>query len=152
MPGLLAKLVHRSLLTVTHEDGGQARFAQLAPVRAHAFRSLRSADEVELAENLRDDWCLALALSRPRLGRVEEADWYAELDDNLATVRATLQRRLVVRPDAVGAAINSATHHQARRVGKPWPRNPLTSELLDRCRVTLSTEQFEHAWAIGPTL
>ena len=38
------------------------------------------------------------------------------------------------------------------RVGKPWPRNPLTSELLDRCRVTLSTEQFEHAWAIGPTL
>ena len=48
--------------------------------------------------------------------------------------------------------IFSATHHQARRVGKPWPRNPLTSELFDRCRVALSTEQFEHAWAIGPTI
>ena len=107
MPGLLAKLVHRSLLSVTHEDGGQARFAQLAPVRAHAYRSLRAADEVELAEDLRDDWCLALAQSRPRLGRVEEAAWYAEIDANLPTVRATLQRRLVVRPDAVGTAINS---------------------------------------------
>ena len=378
VPGLLAKLVHRSLLSVTHEDGGRARFAQLAPVRAHAYRSLRAAGEVELAEDLRDDWCLALAQSRPRLGRIEEAAWYAEIDDNLPTVRATLQRRLVARPDAVGTAINSqlngfwfyrdqieegirwaepaqavtgtgdldhvlnqfslgllllqqfrgdrgreiideglatlatldlsptarseterlhlgelllavstgfsgdrdavkmhqlidvfetieglgdrpdlavgvdalrcladtvgdpagtdlqrvqdifdralslgnlwagwfsaasgatlglvrqdpalgmvwssrvvtlqarlgaktalpqvetlgdflaldgrsveavrifsATHHQARRVGKPWPRNPLTSELLDRCRVALSTEQFERAWAVGPTL
>jgi predicted ATPase/DNA-binding SARP family transcriptional activator len=378
VPGLLAKLVHRSMLSVSHEDGGQARFSQLAPVRGHAYRSLRAAGEVELAEDLRDDWCLALAQSRPRLGRIEEAAWYAEIDANLPIVRATLQRRLVVRPDAVGTAINSqlngfwfyrdqieegirwaepalavtgagdldlvlnqlslgllllqqfrgdrgrevidealaalatldldpttrtlserlhlgelllavstgfsgdrdavkmhqlidvfetieglgdrpdlavgvealrcladtvsdpagtdlvrvqdifdraltlgnlwagwfsaasgatlgllrqdpalgmvwssrvvtlqarlgaktalpqvetlgdflaldrrwveavrifsATHHQARRVGKPWPRNPLTSELLDRCRVTLSTEQFERAWAIGPTL
>ena len=107
VPGLLAKLVHRSLLSVTHEDGGRARFAQLAPVRAHAYRALRTFDEVELAEDLRDDWCLALAQSRPRLGRVEEADWYADIDANLPTVRATLQRRLVVRPDGVGTAINS---------------------------------------------
>jgi hypothetical protein len=48
--------------------------------------------------------------------------------------------------------IFSATHHQARRVGKPWPRNPLTSVLLDRCRAALSSEQFDHAWAVGPTL
>jgi hypothetical protein len=48
--------------------------------------------------------------------------------------------------------IFSATHHQARRVGKLWPRNPLTSVLLDRCRAALSSEQFDHAWAVGPTL
>ncbi len=107
VPGLLAKLVHRSLLTVTHEDGGYAQFAQLAPVRAHAYRSLRSATETALAEDLRDAWSLQLARSRPRLGRSEEADWYAEIDANLPTVRATLQRRLVVGPDVVGSEISA---------------------------------------------
>ncbi len=107
VPGLLARLVHRSLLMVTHEDGGKARFAQLAPVRGHAFRSLRSAEEVDLAEDLRDSWVLALARSRPWLGRVGEAAWYAEIETDLPTVRATLQRRLVTHPDDIGTAISA---------------------------------------------
>ncbi len=31
--------------------------------------------------------------------------------------------------------IFAATHHRARRVGQPWPRNPITLELLERSRV-----------------
>ena len=38
------------------------------------------------------------------------------------------------------------------RVGIAWPRNPLTADLLDRCRVALSPEEFDRAWAVGPTL
>ncbi|HEU5485090.1 MAG TPA: BTAD domain-containing putative transcriptional regulator, partial [Microlunatus sp.] len=98
---LLARLVHRSLLTVTHSNG-VARFAQLSPVRAHAAQALRVADEIVLAERLRDEWSHALVLRRPTAGRPEEADWYDALALDLPTLRATLHRRLVVRPDRLG--------------------------------------------------
>ena len=101
---LLANLVHRSLLAVSHADGS-ARFTQLAPVRAHANHALRSAAEVDLAEQLRDAWVHALVTSRPPAGRPEEADWYDAVDLELPTVRATLHRNLVVSPDALGPEV-----------------------------------------------
>lgn len=48
--------------------------------------------------------------------------------------------------------IFSATHHQARRVGHPWPRNPITTELMRQCQAALSSADFNSAWALGPTL
>ena len=48
--------------------------------------------------------------------------------------------------------IFSATHHQARRVGHPWPRNPITTELMSQCQAGLSSSDFNSAWAVGPAL
>lgn len=48
--------------------------------------------------------------------------------------------------------IFAATHHQSRRVGRTWPRNPVTHEMMERCRAGLSIAAFRDAWAIGPTL
>jgi predicted ATPase/DNA-binding SARP family transcriptional activator len=101
---LLARLVHRSLLTVTHHDG-VARFAQLSPVRAHAAQALRGVAEVELAERLRDEWTRALIVRRPSAGRPEEADWYDAVALDLPTLRATLHRRLVTQPDRLGLEV-----------------------------------------------
>ncbi len=102
--GLLARLVHRSMLNVSH-SGDTTRFTQLAPIRGHAAHALQRYHEVELAERFRDDWVSNLAAARPRLGRPEEADWYAALLRELPTIRATLNRRLLDRPDLLGCRI-----------------------------------------------
>jgi predicted ATPase/DNA-binding SARP family transcriptional activator len=101
---VLARLVHRSLLSASHSSGG-TRFAQLAPVRAHAVHCLGAAGELDLAADLRDEWIRDLVRSRPPAGRLEEAAWYAALDDELPTLRATLTRNLVHRPRPLGASV-----------------------------------------------
>lgn len=103
--GVLARLVHRSILAVTPSADLGARFHQLTPIRAHSARLLALGDETDHAEDLRDRWSHDLAVARPRAGRPDERQWYRQVEANLATIRATLQRRLVTRPDALGAAV-----------------------------------------------
>ncbi|GAA3629968.1 BTAD domain-containing putative transcriptional regulator [Microlunatus ginsengisoli] len=105
VPGLLARLVHRSLLTAGPTSGAGTRFQQLAPIRAHAAQLLARTGETALAEQQRDEWTRDLVGSRPRGGRPEERDWYRAVAADLPTVRATLQHRLITRPDELGAAI-----------------------------------------------
>lgn len=101
---VLARLVHRSLLSASR-DGGRTRFTQLTPVRAHAAQLLTAADEVDAAADLRDDWIRELVLARPPGGRPEEGAWYVALDRELPTLRATLTRNLVQRPRRLGAEL-----------------------------------------------
>ena len=100
---------------------------------------------------------LALAQRDPRLGR----RWSRRVIDAQAQLGAvgvthqveTFGDVLALDGHLVEATrIFSATRHAAWRVGLAWPRNPETSDLLDRCRDELSVEEFDRAWAIGPTL
>ncbi|MET1006023.1 MAG: BTAD domain-containing putative transcriptional regulator [Propionibacteriaceae bacterium] len=102
VPGLLARLVHRSLLTVSQSAGQGAQFTQLSTVRAHAAAALADSGQSEVAERRRDEWTQSLIRRRPRAGRLAEATWYATVNANLPTVRATLQRRVVAEPDRLG--------------------------------------------------
>lgn len=103
---VLARLVHRSLLSASHA-GGRTRFAQLTPVRAHAAQALGSAGELDLAADLRDGWIRDLVLARPPAGRPEEAAFYTALDDELPTLRATLNRNLLPWPQRLGSELTS---------------------------------------------
>lgn len=106
LPGQLARLVHRSLLTSSRSDEG-TRFVLLAPIRSHAFQILRSHDEVERADRLRDAWITDLVTSRPGTGNADEARWHARVLVELPSLRATLDRRLVHAPDAVGVELSN---------------------------------------------
>ena len=173
VPGLLARLVHRSLLTPAPVAGASARFQQLAPIRAHAGQQLRRAGETELAEQLRDLWTCRLVSRRPRAGRPEERDWYQAVDDDLATVRATLQRRLVTEADELGAEIAPQLfgfwyYRELFDEGRRWAEaatsidSPPAARVRNQCtlsaflllqgRSDLAREGFERALAIIPQL
>jgi predicted ATPase len=109
----LARLVHRSLLVPLGPTGPgrPSRFAQLATVRGHAAHTASASADGLLVR--RDRWVARLVAGRPRLGRPEEAGWFAALDDDLAGLRATLHRTLVDRPCPAGVAV-------ASRLGMYW--------------------------------
>ena len=77
-------------------------FRQLATVRSHARYALDAAAETASQLDRRDRWTAALIAARPPLGTVAEVDWYRRIDDDYATVRATLARRLIDEPCADG--------------------------------------------------
>jgi predicted ATPase len=133
VPGLLARLVHRSLLTVSHAAGDQARFHQLAPIRAHAARILARAEETDTGERLRDEWTRDLVRHRPRAGRPTERDWYRSVTDNLSTIRATLQRRLSINAAALAG--------RDPDIGLPWSRRLL--DLQEQLAGHTSPHQLE---------
>jgi hypothetical protein len=105
--------VHRSLVVPLGpgRGGGPSRFAQLATVRGHAAHAAGD-DSAALADR-RDGYALELAHRQPRLGGADEPAWFGALDDDLAAVRAALQRSLVERPSALGVGI-------AARLGLYW--------------------------------
>ncbi len=104
---LLAQLVHRSLLASegSSRRGRPTAFRQLATVRSHALHALDDAGETQECVDRRDAWTTALIASRPPLGTAPEGDWDHALDDNYATVRATLARRLLDEPSAEGGRL-----------------------------------------------
>ncbi len=108
-----AALVHRSMLSALGplRVGGVSRFAQLATVRGHAVHEADRAGEDPAAR--RDAWVEGLARAKPRLGAHTMASWYAALDDDLASIRATMQRTLVDAPTPLGATL-------AARLGLYW--------------------------------
>lgn len=109
----VAGLVHRSLLSALGplRTGGASRFSQLATVRGHANHEADRAGEDPAAR--RDAWVEGLARAKPRLGAHAMVGWYAALDDDLASVRATLQRTQVDTPTPLGATL-------AARLGLYW--------------------------------
>ncbi|WP_448639680.1 AfsR/SARP family transcriptional regulator [Geodermatophilus sp. URMC 63] len=110
---LVARLVHRSLLVPLGpaRPGGPSRFVQLATVRGHAAHAA-GADAAALRRR-RDGWTNALTVAKPPLGRVAESAWFDALDDDLPTLRATLQHLLVEAPSAEGVRL-------AGRLGTFW--------------------------------
>ncbi|MBX7449043.1 winged helix-turn-helix domain-containing protein [Mycolicibacterium sp. 3033] len=104
---VLARLVHRSLLApdTTNSARGRSGFRQLATVRAHAAHLLRTDDDPAATASRRNQWTADLISSRPRLGMSGEPQWFARLDDDDATIRATLSDILVDRPDPNAARL-----------------------------------------------
>ncbi len=104
---LLARLVHRSLLTSEGSSGPFRRtaFRQLATVRSHARHALDEAGETTGCLDRRDGWTAALIAARPPSGTAAEVGWYRAIDDDYVTVRATLTRRLIDEPTAEGGRL-----------------------------------------------
>lgn len=96
---LLAQLTHRSLLTPAGLPGRPTAFRQLTTVRSHAQHVLAETGETARCLDRRDGWTTAHLIARPPLGRSAEVDWYGVIDDNYPSVRATLARALIERPD-----------------------------------------------------
>lgn len=107
VPDLLAQLVHRSLLTSEGSAGrhGPSTFRQLATVRSHARHVCDEAGESAGCRDRRDAWTTALVDARPPSGTAPEAGWFRAIDDDAATVRATLSRLLVDEPTAAGGRL-----------------------------------------------
>jgi predicted ATPase/DNA-binding SARP family transcriptional activator len=127
VPGLLAQLVHRSLLEVVPADrpGRPTRFRQLATVRAHAARMLAAAGEGDQVLDRRTAWLRELADRRPPYTSEDTAGWYAQVEDNHDTVAAVLQRSLVDRPDPVGVHLTARLtqywfHRERLTEGARW--------------------------------
>lgn len=104
---ILAQLVHRSLLSSDgqSEHTRPTAFRQLATVRSHAQHALAGAPEADTCRDRRDEWTIELIAARPPLGTAAEADWYQEIDDNYAAVRATLARHLIDEPSTLGGRL-----------------------------------------------
>lgn len=106
---LLAQLVHRSMLTSTASEtggaGGRTSFSQLATVRSHARHALSAAGEMVQTTARRNVWTADLIANRPRLGSPAEVAWFHALDQNYATVRATLADELIEQPNSRGCRL-----------------------------------------------
>ncbi|GAY12767.1 BTAD domain-containing putative transcriptional regulator [Pseudonocardia sp. N23] len=109
---VMARLVHRSLLVPLGPDrpGGPSRFSQLATVRGHAAHA---AGDGVAARERRDDWVCEAVRTKPRLGHAAESAWFDALDDDLPTLRATLQHLLVDSPGPAGVEL-------VARLGPYW--------------------------------
>ncbi|PRY36075.1 putative ATPase [Geodermatophilus tzadiensis] len=110
---LVARLVHRSLLVPLGpaRPGGPSRFAQLATVRGHAAHA--AGPDTAALRRRRDGWATALTLAGPPRGRGARSARFDALDDDLPTLRATLQHLLVEAPSAEGVRL-------AGRLGTFW--------------------------------
>lgn len=106
---LVGGLVHRSLLTSTRpaRPDGPTTFHQLVPIRAHAAEVL-DPDERTAVEIARDRWLTRRIADAPidgRPGHVAILDW---LDDNAATLRATLESALTRPADRTAFGLVNA--------------------------------------------
>jgi hypothetical protein len=110
----LAGLVHRSLMVPlgARQPGRASRFLQLAAIRSQGHR-LATAARLAQWTDRRNAWVRALAEQLPRSGSPGEPAWRWRVDDDLASVRATLQDTLVERPDPSGPFV-------AARLGLYW--------------------------------
>jgi hypothetical protein len=132
---LVARLVHHSLLVPLGPDrpGGPSRFAQLATIRGHAAHA--AGGECAELRSRRDGWVAELALAKPPLGRVAEGAWFDVLDDDLPTLRATLQHLLVEAPSAEGVRIagrlGTFWYFRSKTIeGRTWAERALEAEHL----------------------
>lgn len=97
--GLVGGLVHRSLLVSARpaRPGGATIFHQLVPIRAHAAEVL-DPEERTAVEITRDRWFTRRIAGAPIDGRPGHTAFQDWLDDNAATLRATLESALVHHP------------------------------------------------------
>jgi predicted ATPase/DNA-binding SARP family transcriptional activator len=147
--GLLAQLVHRSMLTSlgSSRSDGPTRFTQLATVRGHASYLLDADEERSAAESRQTAFALDLVRGRPLSGRPEDAAFLDALDDDIITMRAVLQRSVDTGdPDSSGAELArnmlSYWYYRGRGLeGRRWLEqlidNPSLAE-LDRALTQLA--------------
>ncbi len=171
----LAELVHRSMLVPLgpRRPGRPSRFAQLATVRAHGLQA-QQRDETVDVRGQKIAWVEDLLDRKPRVGTNAETGWFAEVDDNLAGLRATLQDALVERPHPVGAAITHrlslfwyyrgmvieglrwlrmATRSPAATPFDRWIAHlSMAGQLCMQTRLDLATPYFEVALGAPPEL
>lgn len=133
--GLLARLVHRSLLQVD-QVGAHATFTQLTTVRGHAAHALEAAGETEETETRLDHWVCDLIRRQPLLGHQEEIAWRDEILDVMPVIRTTLRRWLVNRRDPRGAEI-------AVRLVDLWYFRGQVKEGLDWMRLAVTESPAE---------
>jgi predicted ATPase/DNA-binding SARP family transcriptional activator len=107
---LLHRLVHRSLLAVVVPDSpvGPTRYRQLATVRAHADRLLRSRGELDVTVGRRTAWLGNLLGRRPGLEDFDPEDWHSQVRDDFDAVAAVLQHTLVDQPEPFGVRAAAA--------------------------------------------
>jgi predicted ATPase/DNA-binding SARP family transcriptional activator len=132
---LVARLVHHSLLVPLGpaRPGGPSRFAQLATVRGHAAHA--AGPDTAVLRRRRDEWIAALTRAKPPLGRVAESTWFDALDDDLPTLRATLQYLLVEEPSAEGVRLagrlGTFWYFRSKTIeGRTWAERALEAEHL----------------------
>jgi len=132
---LVARLVHHSLLVPLGpaRPGGPSRFAQLATVRGHAAHA--AGPDTPALRRRRDEWATALTLAKPPLGHVAESAWFDALDDDLPTLRATLQDLLVEAPSAEGVRLagrlGTFWYFRSKTIeGRTWAERALEAEHL----------------------
>ena len=172
----LAELAHRSMLVALgpRGPGRPSRFTQLATVRSHGLQALRRREELTEVRGRMLDWAADLVARKPRVGTSAETGWFAEIDDNLAALRAMLQDALVEQPDPIGSAL---THRlslfwyyramliEATRWMELGTRSPaatpvdrwlshlaLAGQLSMQTRLDLAAPHFEIALAAPPPL
>ncbi len=110
---LVGGLVHRSLLTSTRptRPGGPTTFHQLVPIRAHASGVL-DPDEAAAVEIVRDRWLARRIADGPTDGRPGHRAFSDWLDDNAASLSATLESMLDRPPDrAAFGLVNRLIFH-----------------------------------------
>jgi non-specific serine/threonine protein kinase len=89
---VLTQLVGKSLVMVV-EEGGEARYRLLEPVRQYAQQRLAASGEVERVDARQAAFCLALAeRAEPELQGPRQVEWLRRLDREFDNMRATVQR------------------------------------------------------------
>jgi non-specific serine/threonine protein kinase len=89
---VLTRLVDKSLVMVL-EDGSEARYRLLEPVRQYAQHQLAACGEVESAQAKQAAFCIALAeRAEPELQGSAQVEWLHRLDCEFDNIRATVQR------------------------------------------------------------
>ncbi|MFJ3841020.1 AfsR/SARP family transcriptional regulator [Streptomyces sp. NPDC090054] len=100
---LLARLVDRSLLTLTHTPAGP-RYRLLESVAAYCAERLDEAAETPSARARHLTHHLALAESAaPRLRTADQQAWLARLDTEAANLRTALAHAVTTTPPATGS-------------------------------------------------
>jgi non-specific serine/threonine protein kinase len=89
---VLTQLVDKSLVMVV-EEGGEARYRLLEPVRQYAQQRLAASGEAERVDARQTAFCLALAeRAEPELQGPQQVEWLRRLDREFDNMRATVQR------------------------------------------------------------
>jgi len=89
MPGLLARLVDRSLVVVHEED--QPRYSLLETIRHYSEEKLLDSGEEATVRGKHRDWCLALAEeAEPELRGHDQIEWLDRLETEQDNLRAAL--------------------------------------------------------------
>lgn len=99
---LLAALAHRSMLSAEPRPQASTRFRQLVPLRADGGQRLAAAGEVADVQRFRTTWLRGLVQNGPGRGRAGQRQWYQTVDDDWASVVATIDTELAP-PGEIGA-------------------------------------------------
>lgn len=100
VPNALIGLASQSLLETTKAEraNGPSLFRQLVPIRAHATQLLGAAGErASVAEALLD-WIISTVAKGPRMGQGVGGGLDLQLEDNRATITATLEAAIAAGP------------------------------------------------------